>query len=189
MNHNGDDAVRSNSFHERFQRACREFVDDVLAELGFVKKEPQKPSSNFCNTTYCNGELYVQFSCTDDVRDHPVMLYVLLGEGSTEDFFEWDWSHIALWRLTEEKNLGKKGYYLHTDNITIEEAVSHAITDLIECGQDFLSGDLKLFKKVRAKITREREPYKVHSPFPLDESSKTFIEKSIEVREKFSKEE
>ena len=69
----------------------------------------------------------------------------------------------------------------------IEEQMLRVKSSCESFGTAFLSGDLRVFKQVRAAQNREREPYKIYSPQKSGGYNMTYDEKSSRLKAKFSK--
>ncbi|HET6422646.1 MAG TPA: hypothetical protein VFG20_03120 [Planctomycetaceae bacterium] len=153
---------------------------EPLRQYGF-KRESKKTEKYFCNVVFVNGERYVRITANVHPRDYPPYFNVILGEGP-RDFFESDWNSIALWRLKNLKTFTDTGRpYSHVNKENLPELLEHARDELLEFGEDFLSGDVALFHRARSEMNTGREPYKI-----LSNGTWTFEPKSVELKEKNS---
>ena len=90
---------------------------------------------------------------------------VILGEGDSDNFFEYDWNSVAIWALAEIIAPKAKVFsydFPFGDNVA--SSLKAANDDLLLYGETFLKGDLTIFYKARAKRNKKRQPYKIHTP-------------------------
>ena len=159
---------------------------DLLAEHGFdaVKGTTLYPH------LYRKGELYIGVSVSFDPRDAPFFCRVSLGEGSIE-MPDADWNSTALWRLVKAKAPGHYAAgtepYGFKPGEDVGPVALRVRDDLQQFGQDFLQGDLRVFRRARAEQNQERQPYLVHRPGP-DGKYQTEAEPSSQtLKERYSR--
>ncbi|MBA6157207.1 hypothetical protein H3Z83_11850 [Tenacibaculum sp. S7007] len=168
-----------------FEKAM-EIVIPTFEQFGFQKHriEIGKHSSTII---YRKDKQYLKISSSTYPRDYPYHYNIILGEGNSEDFFEYDWNSIALWRFKKEINpeLKVTEYEFPKDN-GIEPSLKNANSELIKYGLTFLNGELELFHKIRKEQNKDREPYKIHSPDKNGNYQTSFEPKSVEQKKKYS---
>jgi len=75
-----------------------EIISPTVETFGFVR---HKTEIEECFTTviFRKDKQYIKISGSTYPTDYPYSYNVILGEGDSEDVYEWDWNSIALWRL------------------------------------------------------------------------------------------
>jgi len=169
-----------------FSEKAMEILIPTFEQFGFHKHriEIKKHSSTII---YRKDKQYLKISSNTHPRDYPNYYNIVLGEGDSEDFFEYDWNSIALWRLKKEINpeLKVSEYEFPKDN-GIELSLKNANFELLKYGLTFLNGELELFHKSRKEQNRDREPYKIHSPDNNGNYQTSFEPKSVVQKKKYS---
>ncbi|HEX5323531.1 MAG TPA: hypothetical protein VFW40_07075, partial [Capsulimonadaceae bacterium] len=140
---------------------------------------------------YQKGELYVRVSVSFDPRDAPFGVIVYLDEGGI-NWPDWDWNSVALWRLIKLKFpnrhvAGKEPYPVDSPS-NINDVLPRICSDLEQFAQDFLTGELAIFKKARAEQNRGRRPYLIHRPGPDGRYITEIEPESQKLLERYSKE-
>jgi hypothetical protein len=117
---------------------------------------------------YRAGDLYVRVSATTHPMDAPAHCTLVVGEGSHE-FPDADWNAIALWQLAAEGQSApppaEEPYPLR-DIGQLPAVLQFMSAELQQTGADFLAGDLRRFRAVRARVAAARSPYRIWSPAP-----------------------
>jgi hypothetical protein len=110
-----------------------------------------------------------------------------LGEGDSDNFFEYDWNSIALWRLKikiDPTAQAKEFEFPIGDNVKF--SISNVNKELLKYADTFLNGDLSLFYETRSEQNKGREPYKVHTPDKDGKYTTTDEPTSVEQKKKYS---
>lgn len=169
-----------------FAETALEIISPTVEKFGFERHrtEIEKHSTIII---YRKDKQYIKISSSTYPTDYPYCYNIILGEGDSEDFYEWDWNSIALWRIKNKIDPKIKASEFEFPNEkSVKFSLENANTELQEYGLTFLNGDLKLFLEVRKEQNKNREPYKIHSP---DENGKYRTEneqKSVEQKNKYS---
>jgi hypothetical protein len=169
-----------------FSEKAMEIVIPTFEQFGFKKHriEIEKHSSIII---YRKDNQYLKISSTTYPTDYPYYYNIILGEGNSEDVFEYDWNSIALWRFKNTIELkSKTSEYSFPTKKGVESSLKNANSELLKYGQTFLNGDLDLFHKIRKEQNQNREPYKIYSPDENGEYKTSFEPKSVEKRKKYS---
>jgi hypothetical protein len=178
-----------------FSHLCSEVFDVALATHGFVLRErcreKEFPAHIYQKARASESPLHITIRANTHPRDAPNTVSVELGEGSTE-WPERDWNGIALWHLVahHDPERVKAGDLYGLRSVEdLRSVLEQAARDLLQYGQEFLSGELTLFRSIRAKISRDREPYQWH--IPDSETGKYRVrvdEESRRLKQRFSRE-
>ena len=170
-----------------FNKTVGTVFDKPLADYGFKLKR-KKTEKLFCERIYINGDRYVRISGDVHPMDFPPHYNIVLGQGS----YEWpdtDWNSVALWRIKKsiDPKAKAKEYSLEQlDSNKLEHSLSHAKNELLDYGQQFLTGDIELFDKVRRGQNKDRQPYKIYSPTDNGGRETIIDEESKRLKEKYS---
>ena len=169
-----------------FSEKAMEIVIPTFEQFGF-KKHRIEIGKHSSTIIYRKEKQYLKISSNTYPRDYPYHYNIVLGEGDSEDFFEWDWNSIALWKFKEKikPNLKASEYDFPEENELIL-SLENANSELIEFGQTFLNGDLTLFYEIRKEQTKNREPYKIHSPDEKGKYKTSNEPKSVEQKKNYS---
>jgi len=110
-----------------------------------------------------------------------------LGEGDSDDFFEYDWNSVAIWALARVTNPDTEvvSYDFPYDD-KVKPSVEKANEHLLAYGQTFLDEDMTTFYEARKMINKDRKPYKIHSPDKDGNYQTTDQSKSVEQKKKYS---
>lgn len=169
-----------------FSEKAMEIVIPIFEQFGFKKHriEIEKHASILI---YRKEKLYLKISSNNYPREYPYHYNIILGEGDSEDFYEWDWNSVALWRFKEkmEPKLKASEYNFPTEKGVIP-SLENAKSELLEFGENFLNGDLSLFHEIRKEQTEKREAYKFHSPDENGNYKTTNELKSVAQKKKYS---
>jgi len=170
-----------------FNKTVGAFFDNPLADYVFKLKR-KKTEKLFCERIYINGDRYVRISGDVHPMDFPPHYNIVLGQGS----YEWpdtDWNSVALWRIKKsiDPKAKAKEYSLEQlDSDKLEHSLSHAKNELLDYGQQFLTGDIELFNKVRREQNKDRQPYKIYSATDNGGRETIIDEESKRLKEKYS---
>ncbi len=157
-----------------------------LSDKGFalVKNEVKQYSTTI---TFQKSTQYIRISSSTYPTDYPYSYNVILGDGDSEDFFEYDWNSIALWRLKQKLDPAAKAKeYSFPYGHKIMYSLKHSKDDLIVYGDTFLNGELTLFKQTRSEQNQNREPYKIHSHDKDGRYQTTYEPRTVEMKNKYS---
>jgi len=177
-----------------FPPLCAATFDAPLAAHGFAPQAAMIEPT-VCTQQYVAGARYIEVTANVEPRDAPYYCNVTLGEGRT-DWPERDWNSVALWRLIRDQastpGEAEANEYLLGDETEIAEALGRIFdrmrADLLRYAGDFLAGDLRAFRHVRAVQVRERSPYTVHKPDGRGGYVATPHPESAALKERFSRE-
>jgi hypothetical protein len=174
-----------------FEREIRISYDEFLEQHGFFFTKSHVNETAF-DVTYRNEERYILIGGLLDPKDYPFYLYLTFGEGSDE-LPESDWNAVAFWRIMEQVSPDDYKKFLHMFEIPVgikKEQVADQVEitrDLCkECGKEFLAGDLEIFRFVRAKQNKDREPRKIFVLNPDGEHKQMYDPQSVALKKKFS---
>ena len=170
---------------EKFTEVILKIISPEVERFDFKlhKKEVKTYSTTI---VWKKKNQYVKVNSTSYPPDG-LYYNIILGEGDSDDFFEYDWNSVAIWALAQIISPKSKviSYDFPFDD-GIEPSVKNANKDLLLYGETFLKGDLTVFYEARKKINKKRKPYKIHK---LDETGKYSTEDeptSAEKKKKYS---
>lgn len=169
-----------------FAENVLEIISPAVERFGF-QRHITEYENHFITLIFRKATQYIKISGSTHPTDYPHFYNVILGEGDSEEFYEWDWNSIALWQLKKiiaPNAKAKEFAFPYGDNVKF--SVLKAKRDLLKYADAFLRGDLALFYKVRSDQNRRREPYRIHT-LDGDGSLKTTDEqRSAEQKKKYS---
>ena len=163
-----------------------EIISPTVETFGFVRHRT-KIEKHFTTIIFRKDKQYIKISGSTYPTDYPYSYNVILGEGESEDFSEWDWNSIALWRLKTKiapKAKAKEYEFPHGDKVKF--SVSNANKELLKYADTFLHGNMTLFYETRSEQNKNREPYKIHTPDKDGNYTTTDEPISIEKKKKYS---
>lgn len=169
-----------------FADTVLEIIGPTVEKFGFQRHRTEI-EEHFTTIIFRKNKQYIKISCTTYPTDYPYHYNVILGEGDSEDFYEWDWNSIALWRLKSKidpKAQAKEFAFPYGDKV--KYSVSNANKELLQYAETFLHGDMTLFYETRSDQNKSREPYKIHSPDKDGNYITTDEPKSVEQKKKYS---
>jgi hypothetical protein len=169
-----------------FAETALEIISPTVEKFGF---ERHRTEIEEYSTTiiYRKDDQYIKISASTYPTDYPYCYNLILGEGDSEDVYEWDWNSIALWRLKRSiDNKTKASEFEFPYGKAVKFSLENANSELLKYGQTFLNGDLNLFRKVRKEQNKAREPYKISTPDGNGKYSTTYEAKSVEQKKKYS---
>ena len=169
-----------------FTNTVLEIISPTVEKFGFKRHsvEIKKYSSK---VVWRKENLYINVQSTNYPTDYPFFYNVVLGEGNSDNFFEYEWNSIALWRLKNKINpkLKPKEYSFPIED-KVKGSISNTNKEIIKYAESFLSGDLTLFFETRAEQNKDREPYKIYSPNNDGSYTVSYEAKSLRQKEKYS---
>ena len=174
----------------RFATICDAEFKAPLAKFGFTPVRGTSGQTKVAaRRIYRTGDLYVRVSATTHPMDGPAHCTLVLGEGSHE-FPDADWNAVALWQLAEGPAAPPptEEPYLLPDIGQLPSVLKLMNVDLQRTGADFLAGDLRHFRAVRARVVAARTPYKIWSPAPGGRYSMTEDAESTALRTRYAAE-
>lgn len=81
-----------------FAEMVIEILSPTVEKFGFARHRT-KIETYFTTITFRKDNQYIEIIGSTYPTDYPYSYNILLGNGSSKDFFEHDWNSIALWRL------------------------------------------------------------------------------------------
>ena len=172
--------------HILFADTVLEIITPTVEKFGFIRHRTEI-EEHFTTIIFRKDKQYIKISGTTYATDYPYCYNIVLGEGDSEDFYEWDWNSIALWRLKtkiDPKAKAKEFEFPYGDKV--KYSIANADKELFKYADTFLRGDMILFYETRSEQNKNREPYKIYTP-SKDGSYKTTDElNSVEQKKKYS---
>lgn len=83
-----------------FVDTALQIISPTVEQFGFVRHLVET-KKYFSTIVFRRDKLYVKIQSTIFPTDYPYHYNVVLGEGDSENVFEWDWNSVALWRLKQ----------------------------------------------------------------------------------------
>jgi hypothetical protein len=169
-----------------FADTVLEIISPTVEQFGFVRHSTEI-ETHFTTIIFRKDKQYIKISGSTNPRDYPYFYNIVLGEGDSEDFLEWDWNSIALWRLKlkiDPKVKAKEYEFPLSDKVKF--SLANANKELLKYADTFLRGDLTLFYQTRSEQNKGREPYKIHTPDKNGKYSTTYEQTSVEQKKKYS---
>ena len=147
-----------------FANTVLEIISPTVEQFGFARNRTEV-ETYLTTIIFRKDNQYVKVSGSTYPTDYPYSYNIVLGDGDSEDFFEWDWNSIALWRLKNkiDPTIKAKEYEFPLGD-KVKFSLSNANKELLKYAESFLQGDLNLFYETRSDQNKEREPYKIHKP-------------------------
>lgn len=157
-----------------------EIFSPTVEQFGFVRHRTEV--EKFLTTIiFRKDKQYIKISGSTYPTDYPYYYNIVLGDGDSDDFLEWDWNSIALWRLKNiiDPTLKAKEYdFPFGDKMRFSLTITNK--ELMKYADTFLRGDLTLFYETRSAQNKDREPYKIHTPDKDGKYTTTGEQKSVE---------
>ena len=169
-----------------FADTVLEIISPTVEKFGFVRHRTEI-ETYLTTIIFRKEKQYIKISGSTYPTDYPYSYNIVLGDGDSEDFFEWDWNSIALWQLknkTDPRAKAKEYEFPFSDKI--KYSISHANKELLKYADTFLQGDLTLFYETRSEQNKSREPYKIYTPDKNGKHTTTDEQKSVEQKKKYS---
>ena len=154
---------KSSPEQERFAEFVIKIISPTVEQFEFElhKNEVENYSTTI---VWRRGSQYVKIESTTYPPDG-LYYNIVLGEGDSDDFFEYDWNSVAIWALAQiTAPKAKVVSYDFPFGDNVKNSVKNANKDLLLYGETFLKGDLTVFYEARKKINKKRQPYKIHKP-------------------------
>jgi len=169
-----------------FAETVLDIIYPTVEKFGFARHRTEIETYS-TTIIFRKDKLYIKVNSSTYPKDYPFFYNIVLGEGDSEDFFEFDWNSIALWYLKKEiePKLEVKEYEFPIGE-KVKYSLKNANEELLKYGITFLTGDLNLFHDTRKKLNKDREPYKIHSPSKNGSYETTDEPKSVEQKKKYS---
>lgn len=158
----GDRDEKASAHELAFSEQVLEVFEPTMEQFSFQRKqiEVKKYGSTIL---WRKDKQYIKVNSSTYPTDYPYCFNLILGEGDSEIFLEYDWNSVALWALAKEKeSKSSLGSYDFPYGKDIEPRLKKALEDLIEHGSEFLNGDLTLFYEARKSVNEKRTPYQIH---------------------------
>lgn len=172
--------------HTLLANTVLEIISPTVEKFGFVRHRTEI-ETYFTTIIFRRDKQYIKVSGSTYPRDYPYSYNIILGEGDSENFIEWDWNSIALWRLKNKIDLTTKAKeYEFPLGDKVKFSLSHANKELLKYADTFLRGDLTLFYETRSEQNKGREPYKIHTPNKNGKYTTIDEQTSVEQKRKYS---
>lgn len=172
--------------HILFADTVLEIISPTVEKFGFVRHRTEI-KGYLTTIIFRKDKQYIKISGSTYPTDYPYSYNIVLGDGDSEDFFEWDWNSIALWRLKNKIDpTAKAKEYEFPIGDKVKFSVSNANKELLKYADTFLRGDLTLFYETRSEQNKGREPYKIHTPDKSGNYTTNDEQTSVEQKKKFN---
>lgn len=172
--------------HILFADTVVEIFSPTVEQFGFVRHRTEI-ETYLTTIIFRKDEQYIKISGSTYPTDYPYYYNVILGEGDSDDFLEWDWNSVALWRLKSKIDAkAKPQEYEFPFGDKVKFSVSNANKELLKYADTYLNGDLTLFYETRSEQNKGREPYKIHTPDKNGKYTTTDEQTSVEQKKKYS---
>jgi len=172
--------------HIAFADKALDIFSPEMEKFGFIRYRTEI-GANLTTIVFRKDTQYIKIDASTEPRDLNDCYKIILGEGDSEDFWEWDWNSVALWRLKQTIDPNTKVQeYSFPFRDKISYSLINAKNELLKYGLTFLNGDLPIFYNTRQEQNRDREPYKIHSPDKNGKYQTIDEPKSVEMKKKYS---
>ena len=172
--------------HILFADIVLEIISPTVEKFGFARHRTEIETHS-TTVTFRKDKQYIQISGSTYPTDYPYSYNIVLGDGDSEDFFEYDWNSIALWQIKIKIDpTSKAKEYEFPLGDKVQFSISNAGKELLKYGDAFLHGDLSLFYETRSEQNKAREPYKIHTPDKNGKYMTTDEPTSVEQKKKYS---
>jgi hypothetical protein len=172
--------------HILFADTVLEIFSPTVEQFGFVRHRTEI-ETYLTTIIFRKDKQYIKISGSTYPTDYPYYYNIVLGEGDSEDFLEWDWNSVALWRLKSKIDAkAKPQEYEFPFGDKVKFSVSNANKELLKYADTFLNGDLTLLYETRIEQNKGREPYKIHTPDKNGKYTTTDEQTSVEQKKKYS---
>ncbi len=192
--HTDDNAIISeNPSPEQtsFAESVLSIVEQTIVKSGF-KRDKAEIKTYSTTIVFRKSKRYVKISSTSYPTDYPYCFFIVLGEGDSNNFFEYDWNGVSIPALAKIidplKNIKDYNFPIGDPAFdkTIKFGVENANRDLLKYGASFLEGDLSIFYQARKEINSMREPYKISVPDQNGVYKTTYEPISVRQKKKYS---
>ena len=140
---------------EKFAECVLKIISPTVEQFEFKlhRQEIRKYSTTI---VWRKENQYVKINSTTYPPDG-LYYNVVLGEGNSDDFFEYDWNSVGIWALARiiDPKAEVVSYDFPFDNV--EVSVENANKDLCLYGGTFLKGNLTIFHEAKEKIHSKRQ--------------------------------
>ena len=169
-----------------FAKTALEIIAPTVEKYGYIHHKTEIKTYS-ANIVWRKDKQYIKVNGSNYPTDYPFNYNIILGEGSSDEFLEYDWNSVALWTLSKiiEPTANISSYDFPFGD-KIKFSLDAANKDLLKFGQTFLSGDLTTFYEARKMINEKREPYKIHKPNAEGKFETTDEPTSVEQKKKYS---
>ncbi len=174
-----------------FAESVLSIIAQTMAEGGF-KRDKVEIKTYSTTIVFRKGKRYVKISSTSYPTDYPYHYDLDLGEGDSDNFFEYDWNSVSLARVAKIIDPHKKidNYNFPVGDPAFEKKIKFSVEntnrDLLKYGASFLEGDLSIFYQARKEVNIEREPYKISVPDKNGVRKTTYEPISMKQKKKYS---
>ena len=169
-----------------FADTILEIISPTVEQFGFSRHRTEI-ETYFTTIIFRKNKQYIKISSSTYPTDYPYFYNIVLGDGDSEDFLEYDWNSIALWRLKAKNDpTAKAKEYEFPLSEKVKFSVSNANKELLKYADTFLRGDLTLFFETRSEQNKHRELYKIHSSDNNGKYTTTYEPTSVEQKKKYS---
>lgn len=169
-----------------FAELVLEIISPTVEHFGFklFSKEVKTYSTTI---VWRKDNQYIKVNSTNYPTDYPCYYNIVLGEGSSDDFFEYDWNSVAVWALAKviEPTADINSYEFPLGD-KVKYSLNASNKHLLKYGQTFLLGDLTVFYEARKRINENREPYKIYKPNQDGKYNTNDEPMSVEQKKKYS---
>lgn len=147
--------------HIRFSKSALVIIGRFVEQYGFAfhRKTLDRYSTSII---WRNEKRYVRVFATDYPTDYPYYFSIKLGEGDSEDFFEYDWNSISILeigKIIEPNNRLTELDFPGTPEL--QESLECTKNRLSKFGTEFLNRNLELFYQARKLKNGERKLYRI----------------------------
>lgn len=169
-----------------FADTVLEIISPTVEQFGFSRHRTEI-ETHFTNILFRKDKQYIKVSGSTYPTDNPYYYNIILGEGNSEDFLEWDWNSIALWKIKSkiDPTIKAKEYEFPLGD-KVKFSVTNSNKELLKYADTFLLGNLTLFYETRSEQNKGREPYKIYTPDKNGKYTTTDDPTSIEQKKKYS---
>jgi len=169
-----------------FADTVLEVISPTIEQFGFARHRTEI-ETHLTIIVFRKDKQYIKISGSTYPTDYPYSYNLILGEGESEDFLEWDWNSVALWRLKAKIDPTAKGKeYEFPLGDKVKFSIANASKELLRYADTFLQGDLTLLYEVRSEQNKGREPYKIHTPDKNGNYTTADEPTSVEQKKKYS---
>ena len=174
-----------------FAESVLSIVEQTMAKSDF-KRDKAEIKTYSTTIVFRKGKRYVKISSSSYPTDYPYCFNLVLGEGDSNNFFEYDWNSVSIAVMAKIIDPLKKinDYNFPVGDPafdkTIKLSVENANRDLLKYGVSFLKGDLSIFYQARKDVNNQRDPYRISAPDRNGVYKTTDEPKSVKQKKKYS---
>jgi len=189
----GNAIISENASPEQtaFAESVLSIMEKTMVESGF-KRDRAEIKTYSTTIVFRKGKRYVKISSSSYPTDYPYCYNLVLGEGDSNNFFEYDWNSVSiagLAKIIDPLNNADSYNFPVGDpafDKTIKFSVENANRDLLKYGAGFLAGDLSIFYQARKDVNNQREPYRISTPGENGARETTYEPISVKQKKKYS---